>query len=148
MEAALNEALTDLEAALLTPLVPGELGNWVQTSWQATTHLRGEIDRYFSIVLHGQYRQIAETDSDLLSRVQRMKDEEMKLLADFAIFYGDVEALAQQATQVASDESKARESRTNVEVVGCALVQQVKKQISAANTWLNEAINRDRGVGD
>ena len=106
------------------------------------------MHRYIPLVLHAQYAEIAKTDPDLLTRVEQMVKEDEALLAEMERFRGDLANLLERVPLVKKDEGKTDEHRLRIEEQGTALVQRVKKQQATASTWLNEAIYRDRGVGD
>lgn len=142
----LQEAMTKVESVLLTPQVSGELDRWVDALRLASTDLFEEVKRFVKRVSETEYAKIADADAELLPRVQRMRDDDEKLVADLESFCGNVGVLAQRAALAASDESKTNEHRAVLEAQGHDLILRIKKQQSAASTWLTEALNRDRGV--
>ena len=83
IEPVVNEAMTKLETALLTPLVSGELESWVQDVRAAGVELGPALREFLETVLHAQYVQIAKTDEELLSRVEQMIEEDKNLLGEY-----------------------------------------------------------------
>ncbi len=144
----LKDSMAKLETALITPLVSGELAAWVTTAQQASVDLGAELSQFTKMVLHTQYAEIGKMDAELLSKVEQMIGEDEKLLADFELFNNELGDLARRVPQVKNDEGKTNDQRSRVEQQGTSLILRIKKQQTAATTWLSEAFNRDRGVGD
>lgn len=147
-EKSLQDSMLRLEAALLAPVVSGELKQWTEVVAEALEAFGSQWVDFVNTVLHQQYAQIAKTDPNLLSRVDQMIKEDRQLLADFGNFKTSVDDLAVRADQVQKNEGKAAEDRSQVEKDGMDLILRIKKQQAAATTWLNEANYRDLGTGD
>lgn len=145
---ALNEALTRLETSLLTPVVSGELASWVRAVQQAAGELGARLKSYLGSTQRSQYRQISASDSELLARVQQLAQEDQELLADFAQLEKNLDKLAQMVSAADKHESRAQEQRSDLEKQGIGLVLRIRKHQVAADTWLSEAVYRDRGVAD
>jgi len=148
LEPVINEALTRLENALLSPLVSGELNSWVQAVRVATLELGAHLKEYIETVLHEQYQQIARTDEELLSNVEQMIEEDKNLLAEYEAFLHELDLLVARVPGAKRDEGKTADHRAHLEARGTALVLRIKKQKAAAATWLSEAFYRDRGPVD
>jgi len=150
--AAPDQTLTDtmakLEAALLAPVVSGEMQAWVLAVQQAAATFAMDWTTHLRTVLHVQYEQIANTDPELSSCVEKMIQTDHELLEELACFHEKLHDLHQAASHVDWQESKLAAERQNIEQVGIGLILRIKKQQSAAATWLTEAVYRDRGVGD
>lgn len=148
LEPAVVEALNRLETTLLTPLVSGELDDWVQQVRAATLALGARLREFIESVLHAQYVQIAKADVELLSRVEQMMEQDKTLLAEYDGFLAELDALAARVPSAERDELKIAEHRAHIEARGTALVLAIKKQRATAATWLSEAFYRDRGPVD
>ena len=148
IEPVVNEAMTKLETALLTPLVSGELESWVQDVRAAGVELGPALREFLETVLHAQYVQIAKTDEELLSRVEQMIEEDKNLLGEYDGFLVEVETLAARVPSVEKDELKVTDRRAHLETRGNALILRIRKQRAVASTWLSEAFYRDRGPVD
>ena len=148
LEPVLDESLTKLETALLTPVISGELQSWVEVVRQATHHLGEHLREYVETILHAQYVQIAKTDEELLSRVETMIEEDKNLLAEYDGFLQELDSLAARVPGAEKDELKVADHRAHIEARGTALVLRIKKQRAAASAWLSEAFYRDRGPVD
>src|SRR3954451_5380362 len=102
--AELNEALSGLETALLTPLVSGELEGWTRAAQEATERLSQRLPSFLRQVLHPQYADIARNDPELLPRVQQLIDEDQSLVLEHAAFRTQRSEFAKRASQIKKDE--------------------------------------------
>jgi hypothetical protein len=147
-EQALDETLGKLEKALLAPVVSGELKSWVTNVRQAAATFAVDWTRYLHSVLHLQYQEIAQTDPELLSEVEKMIQTDQQLLEKFARFHEELQTLEKNAEKVEWQENKLAGEQKRIEETGISLILQIKKQRAAAETWLSESLYRDRGVKD
>lgn len=147
-EESLKEAMGKLETALLSPVLSGELESWVQTVQQSARGLDQQLQPYINTVLHAQYKEIAKSDQELLSRVEQMVEEDQQLVAEYQLFLSDLDDLARRVPEVKKHESKVAEQRELLSERGVALIIRIRKLQAAAATWLNEACYRDRGPVD
>lgn len=143
---AFNEALSKLETSLLTPVVSGELASWVRAAQQAATDLGVHLNSYVGSTQRQQYQQIASSDPELLSRVQQLAGEDQELLAEYRKLGRSLDDLAQMVSAADKHESRAEEQRSDFEKQGLALILRIRKHQVASDTWLSEAVYRDRGV--
>jgi hypothetical protein len=146
--ADLNQTLSQLETALLTPVVSGEMELWAKTAQQAAAELEKRLPPYLQSVLHAQYAEIARSDPELLSRVEQLIAEDQNLLLEQSAFCDRMNDFVQRAAQAKRDEAKVAEERNQLELEGISLIVRIKKQRAAADTWLAEANYRDRGPVD
>jgi len=144
----LKDALAKLETAILTPVVSGELTEWVRVATLASNDMRNQLQHYREGVLEPQCAVISETDPDLLPRVQELKREDDAISKELAEFRDNLASLTYRAADVETDESKVNNHRSTVETQGLAFVVHVRRELAAAATWFNEALFRDRGTGD
>lgn len=147
-ELALNDAMTKLETALLTPLVSGELDTWVETVLQAADDLGPLLRQYADVVTHPQYAQIGSADPELLTHVQQLTAEDAKLALEYEAFRRSLDEIVKRVPLVGKHESKVKERRAQIEAEGVAMILHIRKQQAGASTWLSEAFYRDRGQGD
>jgi hypothetical protein len=147
-ETALTEGLAQLERALLTPVIPGELEQWAAAAQGAATALAQPLVQYVENILHEQYAQIAKTDPEMLPRVEQLIATDKSLLEDFQKFQGKAARLVDRAPAAKKDENKVAALLTEIENDGTALILGIRKQQAAASTWLGEALYRDRGPVD
>jgi hypothetical protein len=147
-EVDLNDALSKLETALLTPVVAGELESWARTAQESTTLLSERLPAFLKSVLHPQYAEIAKSDAEMLFRVQQLIAEDEKVVLQQDAFRSHLNDFAKLASQAKKDEARVSALRTQVEQEGLDLVLRIKRQRAAASTWLAEANYRDRGPVD
>lgn len=147
-EVVLKDAIERVERALLTPVLSGEVGTWVHAVQEAAAALDEQLQPYLESVLHSDYKEIAKTDNELLSRVEQMVVCEKKLLEQKDNFNQSLQHLAERVPQVHSDEAKVADERLKVERQGVELLTELKRLQTAASTWLQEAVYRDRGPVD
>jgi hypothetical protein len=147
-EQNLADTMAKLENALLSPLVSGELSGWVHTVQEAAATLAVDVASYLRTVLHVQYDEIAQADSEMSAHVEKLLVGDQQLLEQMTGFHEELHKLAAAAEHVQKNEGKLAELRKRVEDNGLALILGIKKQQAAATTWLAEAHYRDRGVGD
>lgn len=146
--AELNEALTKLETALLTPAVSGELESWARTVQEATTVLSERLPTYLKSVLHPEYAEIAKVDPELLSRVEQLIAEDHNLVLEQDAFRTRINDFVKRAAQIKKDEAQGTSERNKIEQEGLNLILGIKRQRAVADTWLAEANYRDRGPVD
>ena len=144
----LNETLTKLEAALLTPSIAGEMGNWAREVKQAAATLATDWTREQNCVLHPQYEQIAQTDPEMLSQVQQMTEVDKTLSDELIYFHQQLHQLEEATAHVDWQESKLATQQQRVESAGLQLLLHMKKHQATAGSMLTEAVYRDRGVKD
>lgn len=144
----LNEALSKVETALLTPVVSGELESWARNVQEAAGLLGQRMPAYLNSVLHPLYAQIAKDDAELLTRVEQLVAEDQSLLLEQEAFEQRAAAFAKRTANITKDEAKVSPDRDRLEQDGIALVLHIKRQRAAADTWLAEANYRDRGPVD
>jgi len=147
-EQTLEETLHKVETALLSPVVSGELKSWVDNVQQAAATFAVDWTGYLNTVLHAQYEEIANTDTEMLPIVQKMIKTDEQLLGELASFHDSLHQLKSRAADVNWQESKLASERQRVEEAGLALILKIKKERAAATTWLAEALYRDRGNVD
>ncbi len=144
----LEETLSKLEMALLAPSIAGEMGNWARSVKEAAATLATDWARELNTVLHPQYEQIAQTDPEMLSCVERMKQDENTLAEELACFHEELHKLEAATSHVDWQESKLAALQKRVEHDGLQLIMRMKKQQITASAWLAESVYRDRGVKD
>ena len=144
----LKESLAKFETAILTPVVSGELKEWVRMATMACNEARNQLQSYRQAALNPQCAVIKEADPDLWPKIQQLTLEDDAIAQALADFRDNLASLAHRAAEVETHESKANNQRETVEAQGLALVLRIRKQLAAADTWFSESLLRDRGTGD
>jgi hypothetical protein len=147
-EGELNDALSKLETALISPVVAGELESWARAAQDATTLLVERLPAFLKSVLHPQYAEIAKSDAELLPKVEQLVAEDQKVALEQDAFRTHLNDFAKLASQIKKDEARVSAERTKLEQEGLDLILRIKRQRAAASTWLAEANYRDRGTKD
>jgi hypothetical protein len=144
----LNDAMTRLETALLSPVVSGELESWASTAREATGALAQRLPEFLQSVLHPDYAEIARSDPELLTKVEKLITEDQNVALELDSFSKHMNEFVGRAAHVKKDEAQATADRTRLEQEGLSLILRIKRQRAAADTWLAEANYRDRGPVD
>jgi hypothetical protein len=146
--AELNDALAKLETALLSPVASGELESWARAAQEATEELSQRLPCFLKSVLHPEYAEIAKSDPELLSKVEKLIAEDQNVVLEQDTFRTRMNDFARRASQIKKDEGQVTTERTKLEQEGLGLILRIKRQRVAADTWLAEANYRDRGPVD
>lgn len=144
----LHQALTQLETALLTPVVSGELAPWVRDVREAARRAGEELKTYLGSTQREQYLEMAKADSELLSRIEQLAEDDSTLLTELAEFEKNGGKLQELVNADRRHESRPEDHRAELEQQGLALILAVRKHQVATETWLSEAFYRDRGIVD
>lgn len=148
-EEALREALEAFETALETPIVPGEFEQWskyVQETWPV---VQQELKSQVRHSHREQLAEIAAEDTEMLTRVQKIQDEDRAITAEADRLASRIQKIAELAPRLERT-TAATQDRLAAELVqpGLNFVIRVKTQEVGVRTWLSEAFNRERGPVD
>jgi len=146
--AELNEALANLETALLTPVVSGELASWAHAAQEAMDALSQRLPSYLKSVLHPQFAEIAKSDPELLTKIEQLIAEDQNVVLELDALRSRLNEFVKRVAEIQKDEARLASERAKVEQDGIALIVRIKRQRVAADTWLTEATYRDRGPVD
>jgi hypothetical protein len=143
------KALEDFETSLETPLMSGDLTDWVITVQRACEHLevllRGDVQREHAAL----YATISREDPELSSRIEKLRATDQQLsLVDFGNVQLSLKQLLDLAQSVEQDEAKAKLLSAEVVKQALAFVISARTQETAIATWFSESFNRDSGFGD
>ena len=142
------KALEDFETSLETPLMSGELTDWVTTAQRECEHvgvlLRGDVQREHAAL----YATISGEEPELASRVEQLRatDEQLSFV-DFGNIQLSLKQLFARAQSAEQDEAKANLFSAEVVTQALAFVISARTQETAIATWFSESFNRDSGVG-
>jgi hypothetical protein len=144
----LREELERLETALDTPPVPGELPNWATMLRKSFDGASQAILAQIESVHPEQIREIEGQDAELLSRTQQLREEDhvnhdwcRRLNQAFAEF-------ETKAARAGADEKQVIDQQQALLEEGLRFVTHVRKQETAIRSWIQEAFQRDTGLGD
>ena len=144
----LRTALGHLEKCMETPVVPGQLGDWLRSCrdyWvDVESTLQVRIDEGHAELLS----EIAAQDPELLPRVEQLLEEDIILLKKSHQFRNDADWLAAGCRQEHANQTKIDEQLQQFTKESLEWVLRIRAQETAIVTWYQEAFNRDRGTGD
>lgn len=144
----LQETLANLEAALLAPPIPGEMGHWARGVKQSAATLATDWARELHSILYPQHEEISRTDAEMAACVEKLRQQEEELAANLVRFHEALHHLEEAAAHVDWHEARLAPLQKVVENDGLQLILKMKKQQATSATWLAEALYRDRGVKD
>src|SRR5947209_3460746 len=144
----LLEALARLEMCLETPMVPGELEVWTDQLAKAATEAGEQLTTAIQKDHAEKLAQISHEDRGLSRRVSQLKEDDQESLRRWDAFRSQLQVLTRKAGHFEPDELPIEDALKRFIAQGLAFVIHVRKQEIALDTWLGEALDRDRGVVD
>lgn len=148
VEDEFKSALDAFETSLATPIVSGELSDWLeatQNTWaEAASQITDRIEKQHP----PQFEAIGKQDMELLPTVERLQAEDTAIASDLAAYHHGISRYAEQIPKLEPNEEKAQHYIKKLIDEGIALIVRVRKQEVAIQTWYIEAFNRDRGPVD
>mgnify|MGYP006908201876 CR=1 FL=1 len=148
----LVEFLAELEKQLETPVVPGEMYDWVERGEKDLNQLSETYAAHVKSSHESQYEAIIEQDSEQITRMEKFREEDASLLEEidrlgeaFAKLKKLVNA-AEEAPQ--RDEGELEDLLPKVTGEALVLIIRIRMHENAIDTWYVEAFQRDRGVAD
>jgi len=141
-------ALEQLETSAGTPMVSGEMPNWLQEVDEAVTALSPHLDRQIGDVHRAELAQIRREDQEMFRHVDELQAEDQQIVELFRGMQQRLPVLRQLAERVEPDEKRAEGATKEFADSTLQLVMRIRKQETAIRTWLMEAFTRDRGVVD
>jgi hypothetical protein len=147
-DAALKTTLDAFEVSLNTPVVSGELADWLEHLGVAWSKLAGHVRHHVEQTHADQFAQIEQQDPELLPKVEQLHTEDNAILEECDALDRMVATTTTHAPKLEPDEEKAQQHTKALVDAGIALVTRVRRQEVALQTWYVEAFNRDRGAVD
>lgn len=144
----LGPTLEKFETAIISPIVSGELIEWIASANEAMQELCLSMRRQFVAVHQKDFAEIARQDPELSSCVQQLQNEDATIAHELQHVQQRLASLAELAELAESDELRIAAAREKIAAQCVALVLRIRTQEAAAATWLTEAFQRDRGDGD
>lgn len=144
----LDEAISQLETALDTPLVGGELPDWCDTAVTACSDVVAELEREIDESHAPLLEQIFAEDPELAPRVEQMKQTDQELLKESVVLKQQLAGMCNAAGAVEPDEVRVADRVEYTIEAGVQLINAIRRQEVTLSTWHAESLNRDRGVAD
>ena len=140
--------LSELESAVGTPLVPGELKRWCA----AVADLLNATSRLFDGKVtkdHAEtFASIELDDPGLMTRVSDLRTTDEHNLSRIVELKSECVAVQTKSASVGADEASAIDDVERFVVNAQQLIIDLRQQETAITTWQHESLNRDRGEGD
>lgn len=146
--AELKAALDVFETSIATPIVPGELAAWIAETIEAWSRAAAQIQHHTAELHPKQFEEIADQDSELLSRIDLMKAEDVAIETERVALGQAIARLDQLGPIMELDEGKATRVIEKAVNGATQFTARVRKQAIAVQAWYVEAFQRDRGVVD
>jgi hypothetical protein len=144
----LREELERLETALDSPPVPGELINWAAMVRKSFDGACGAIVSQIQSVHPEQIEEIEGQDPELLARTKQLREDDQsnqEWCHRLSQAFADFETKAKRA---GADEKQVMDQQQTLLEDALKFVTHVRKQETAIRSWLQEAFQRDTGMGD
>jgi hypothetical protein len=147
-EDELKTALEAFETSLATPVISGELADWVEAAQKTWAEASAQIDEHIEQRHPAQFEEIGRADPELLPRVEQLQDEDAAIKAELEALRTSLKRSLAHLPKLEPDEVKSQQHLATFVDEGMALIARVRKQEVAVQTWYFEAFNRDRGAVD
>lgn len=144
----LIKALEIFEENLETPIVPGELPNWLRAVQQSCQRMRIALVREFEETHPSMFKEIEEQDAGLMQRVEQMHQTDGELWKRCLEVESLWQALGPRAEKLEPHESRLHPRISELTSRSLKLVVDVRREEQAVKTWYVEAFQRDRGEVD
>jgi hypothetical protein len=144
----LRAALTSFETNLVTPVVSGELADWIEKMKKSWSTASASVHYHTKHLHPRQYEEISQADPALFQQIELLKAEDEVIEQEREKINQAVTRVAQHVPKMEPDEAKAQPHVEGLMNDGTSFVTRVRKQEVAVQTWFSEAFNRERGGGD
>lgn len=144
----LRSALARFETCLQTPIIPGELTDWLEEVQVAYSGVEGRMHCPSRRGHDEAIESIATHDPDQLDRVEQLRASEKRLNDTMDVLKLKIAQLRERADAIEPDEAKLAKPVGDLITQALSFVQEVRKQDVVITTWFFEALNRDTGVAD
>ena len=144
----LKTSLDRFENCLVTPMMAGELVEWVGEVQSAWADISAHVREHVTELHERQYKQISKQDPELLPRIEKLQAEDAALEVDCDEFDRLLHRFAEHAPKFEPDEEKIASHAKALVDDGIEFVTRVRKQEAAVHAWFVEAFTRDCGVAD
>ena len=148
LETELLQALERFESHLDTPIVPGELPDWLRSIQRGCQRARIALIREFDEVHPELFNEIEEQDPGLIQRVEQMQDTDGDLWKRCLEIESLWQTMGPRAEQAEPHESQLHPRIDELTGRSLKWIVDVRRQEQTVKTWYVEAFQRDRGVVD
>lgn len=143
-----DEALTQFERELLTPVVPGELADWFDKVTATAESLSAAMWQHTETLFNTEYPDIAAEDPELMGQVEQLVRKDSDCLKGLADLLDELARVRLFVPKCEPDEAKMRNTLETFIQHGLQWIMCAKRQQKSRETWFAEALYRERGGGD
>ena len=144
----LKDALERLEYAAESPVVPGESVAWLQSLLNALRQVSCSYHVQVRSAHEDQFEAIGIEDPALFARVEKMREEDKAIVREVDRCAANLRNLLEFREGEPDNEEAALQRAPDLAHDVLVLVIRIRKQEVALTTWLQEALQRDRGRAD
>lgn len=145
---ALRGSLERLEQILELPYISGELKSWTDESLRALEQVESALQTAIESDHPSAFKTMVKNHRNLQQQVEKLAQEDAQLLPAVQSLRGHAQHFASSIDEMSQSGQQFQARREQLVNDGLALILRVRKQQSAIDTWLGEALQRDNGVGD
>ncbi len=143
------ESLTALESSLATPVVSGELTEWVTNALRDCEQVKANLQSDWRRIHADLFKNILRENADLSAQVEKLRAVDDKISqVDCDEVISSLNQLLVRAQSAGQDEAKLAGVMEDVVKRAMKFVIAARGQETAIAAWLSEAFNRDLGSGD
>lgn len=147
-EEAFRSVLEHVEIAAGTPLVSGEMENWLHELDRGLTELHSSFAEQVRESHAPQLGSIKREDPEMFRHVETLQAEDTTIRESIGMLLARAGVLKPMVQRIEPDEKRAELALQELGEQTVQLVARIRKQEVALRTWLQEAFTRDRGVVD
>ena len=142
-------SLTALESSLATPVVSGELTEWVTNALRDCEQVKANLQSDWRRIHADLFKNILRENADLSAQVEKLRAVDDKISqVDCDEVISSLNQLLVRAQSAGQDEAKLAGVMEDVVKRAMKFVIAARGQETAIAAWLSEAFNRDLGSGD
>ena len=107
-ETALREALTAFETSVTSPVVSGELSDWIEKVKKSWSTVSAQITEQLHHLHPQQFQEISDADAALFRQVELLKAEDEAIECDLEKLGQTMSRMAEHLPKLEPDEAKAQ----------------------------------------
>lgn len=147
-EDALKVALDAATQAISAPVLAGELPDWFDRLISALDDVEAALVHKAEFEHPQIFDEIANEDTEMLSLVERMQQDDQALLEKTRQLKAEAQQLKEASERLEPRENVMQEPLEKLNEAWMTLFLRINKQEAAITTFLQEALQRDRGAVD
>lgn len=145
---SLTDNLSKLESHLETPSLPGEMADWIMPVPKLADDAIQVIQLNSAQNHEDLLASIAQEDSELLPRVEQLRETNSELAERWRRFGRTAKRLRDAIQKAEPDEARFEQHQEELVNDGLQLILDTRSQEKSITTWYVESVNRERGEVD